>query len=1135
MSELREWLEGRGLGRYAETFERNDIDAIALGELTDRDLAELGVTLGHRRAILGAIRRGDGPGGVTTFLGSPSPASRVDDGQRRHVTVLFADVAGYTTLSERLDPESVHEVMSGCFSLMAERINRYEGTVTHYAGDGLMAVFGAPVAQEDHAARAAHTALDIQEAMADYGREVEERTGMPFRVRIALNTGLVVMTHLDTDARGRETALGDTVNLAARLQALAEAGEVYASERTRRHAGDREFEWAEAGIRTVRGRSAPVRAYRLVRRHRAPRRWPRLAGDAGLTPFIGRTHELEVLSAAWVSASAGAGRVVSVVGEAGLGKSRLLLEFTRRLSAGGGRFVVGTCFTYGGRTPFQPFLDVVRELCGIGDGEGPLAKAAIDARLRSLGLPVEDLAPYLHSLLSYDVENDVLGSLTPELIRHRTVQALTRLLLAQADARPLALIIEDAHWIDGATEEVVGALVERGHGHPLLLVLAYRPEYLNRWRGLANHAEVHLQPLPRVPGAAMVRALLLQPDVVNLPLTPLSPAQTLRVVRRILGGGEVAPELEQAILRRTDGNPLFVEALTRALLEAGAVTRRDGVLSLARPFDELDIPTSLQGVLLARVDRLPPDLRRTLRLAATIGRVFSVDVLTAASREPTAVRAHLARLRELGFISRTGQGRVNDYSFNHVLTQEAVYSTLLAATRAILHGAVGRALEDVQPNRIDENAEILARHFDEAKDHDRTVRYLVIANEKARRANAVVEASAHLLRVRELLQRLPPTPARQRTWIRLLCNNVIVLQLQFRYEECQTYLREALPVAESLGPDLEGIVLSRLGHMEWALCDLPRARSRVDRCLTIWGDGHNPKEFAATHVLLGWVKLLAGELTDIPRVARLALAGLRESFDLRWLVWTRSFASLGDMWMGRWTGAVAHAERGLSVAQEYDDTSLVSFALWTLGMAHAARGDLELALDAGARSVAAAPTPSDRSWAEAANGWFIARAGRPAEAIPALEQAVAANRSVRFVWGEVLANELAEAYLLAGRLEDARATLDETAARCAAGGMTLPGAIALRLTAEVEAVARDDADRGSRALDAYRHAIVALGSMRMRPELALAHAGLGRLLVQLHGTEAGSADLQTAQAIMRELGTRDVRQATALALPAPGG
>ena len=709
MSEIRRWLDDLDLGRYADVFELNDVDLDALGELSDDDLASLGVSLGHRRRILKAIREGGAPA-------RPAPR-RAAEGQRRHATVLFADVAGFTALSERLDPESVHSLMDGCVAILAEGIHRYEGTITQYAGDGTMALFGAPAAQEDHAARAAHAALDLQalaRRLRGRGRAAARRE---LRMRIGLNSGLVVVGHLGDDHRMDYTALGDTVNLAARLEQIAEPGEIYASERTRRQAGDG-FEWIDLG-----------RALRCAAR---ARRCPCTVSPRGGGRTRGRGCPSGPASPPWSGAATSRG-AHRRLGERGRGPG------ARRVDRRGGRAGQepaapgvhpppggGRRAARGGHLlhlrrehSFLPFLRIVRELCGVADADPePAAKKAIAARLDALGLASEITAPYLHNLLSYHGRRR--GLPVPDAGAGPPPDG-------QRAPRPARR--RGARGAPGRGHRG-RALDRQGHrgGHRRAGRRAGRPAdpaYAGLPAGVpqpvarrAYHDEVHLHPLPESGGSAMVRSILAKPYAANVALPPLTADQTLAVAQRILGEDAISPELEQLIVDRTEGNPLFVEELTQTLLEGGAVGPPRGDLPPLPPGRGAEIPPNLQGVLLARIDRLPEDLRATLRLAATIGRVFSPQVLAAASQDGSAVAAHLERLQELDFVHRVGPGPGGDYSFKHVLTQESVYSTLRRAEPRRLPRGGGARLRGALPDRLEENAEILARHFDEAGERE---------------------------------------------------------------------------------------------------------------------------------------------------------------------------------------------------------------------------------------------------------------------------------------------------------------------------------------------------------------------------------------------------------------------------------
>jgi len=423
------------------------------------------------------------------------------EGERKQVTVLFADVVGFSTLSERLDPEAVHSIMDGCFELLTRAVHRYEGTINQFTGDGIMALFGAPVTHEDHAIRALQAALAIQTDLAGYGDAVQRRFALPFQMRIGINTGTVVVGRIGDNLRMDYTAQGDTTNLAARLQQMAPPGAIWVGESSYRLASAA-FEWRPIGPILVKGRDTPAPTHELVGRRPARSRFD-VQAQRGLTRFVGRDLEFQQLLSCWTLAKQGRGQVVSVVGEAGLGKSRLIHEFKDRLSREGGLYLEGSCFAYGESVSYLPFIEVVKTFCGLeGLSQEAEAKRQIDGRLASLTLDPAAVTPYLQNLLAFTVDDPMFANLPSHLIRERTIAALKALLLAVAAECPLALIIEDVHWIDKATEEVVAALVDAMAAEPLLVILGYRPEYLHAWTSKAYHTHIPLsQPGRRGDGA----------------------------------------------------------------------------------------------------------------------------------------------------------------------------------------------------------------------------------------------------------------------------------------------------------------------------------------------------------------------------------------------------------------------------------------------------------------------------------------------------------------------------------------------------------------------------------------------------------------------------------------------------------
>jgi predicted ATPase len=578
-------------------------------------------------------------------------------------------------------------------------------------------------------------ALSIQADLTGYAETVQRRWRVPFQMRIGVNTGSVVVARIGDNLRMDYTAQGDTTNLAARLQQAASPGAIWVGESTHRVARGA-FDWRPIGSVTVKGRGAPVAAYELLGRSALRSRFEAQA-QRGLTRFVGRDAELRQLLAAWQTTRNGQGRVVSVVGEAGLGKSRLLHEFKALLAREEAQCLEGSCFAYGDSISYLPFVGVIKTLFGLdGIKTEDDAKRQIADGLATLELDLAGVAPYLHNLLTYTVEDEIFPKLPPHLVRERTVTALKTVLLGMAPRQPLVLIIEDVHWIDKATEEVVGALVEALPSVPLLLVLVYRPEYLHAWVTKAYHARIDLTRLARASGAEMVRAILHKPYASRVALHQLTAEQSSAVIQGLLGTTAIPPELDRFVVERTEGNPFFIEELTVSLLESGDLVPRNGGYALRRSLDTIDLPTTVQGVLLARIDRLTDELKSVLQVMAVIGRVFShallalaLDRASDADLDPT-----LLELQDLELIYPTGLAPQREYSFKHVLTQQAVYDGLLRPRRAALHERIGQSIEVLHRNRLEEQYELLAYHYSRSTNGDKAVEYLDFANRKAFRA-----------------------------------------------------------------------------------------------------------------------------------------------------------------------------------------------------------------------------------------------------------------------------------------------------------------------------------------------------------------------------------------------------------------
>jgi class 3 adenylate cyclase/tetratricopeptide (TPR) repeat protein len=1013
------------------------------------------------------------------------------EGERKQVTVLFADVAGFSTLSERLDPEAIHFIMDGCFDILTRHVHHYEGTINQFTGDGIMALFGAPITHEDHTVRALHAALDIQEAMRDYGDAVQRQWSVPFQMRLGLNTGTVVVGRIGDDLRMDYTAQGDTTNLAARMQQMAPSGDIWVADATYRVAPEA-FEWLALGAQGVKGKIESVPVYELRGRRDLHSRFDVLA-RRGLTPLVGRDTELAQILNAWDKAQQGHGQVVSIVGEAGLGKSRLLYEFKQRLLQQGVHCVEGTCFTYGESISYLPFLDVVQTLCDLEPNHSEVeAKQHIVHRLATLDLQPSAVAPYLHNLLSLQVEDEVFPKLTPELIRRRTVEALKTLVFAETHHQPLALVLEDVHWIDKATEEVLGTLVEAMADVPLLIVLVYRPAYVQSW---------------------IVQAIQTKAYAHQVHMAPLSMAQRTEMTQALLGA--IPTELEQLIVGKTDGNPLFVEELCRSLVESGALAQAADHYVLHAPLDALDIPTTLQGVLLARIDRLPEALKDMLQRAAVIGRIFTHSLLSQVVDSGTALEPLLEQLEKLEFIYPSSLAPQREYSFKHVLTRESVYQTLLRPRREAYHERVGKAIEALYPDRLEESYELLAYHYGRGGNSDKAVEYLELANRKAARANAMQEAKVAFDAAMTHLDALPDTPVNQQRRVTLLVNQGVVMLLLFRLPEYHDFLSRYESMALALdNPGLVGAFQGRIGFCRWSFGDFDRAIPILTQAASTCEAAGNAEDAGQAYCHLLWSHWCKANYEQVFATRGAFLRTTEGGFNLRWYLYVLTGASLASAYLGRWEDAVQEATKALRLGEEFADHGVMSFANITLANAYIYKGDVVRGLEHAEIAFEQAPTFADRVWIQGWLGWALCRSGELLRGIEMLEQGVSIQREAHFYASELFAPFLGEGYWMAGEYEQAMRTLKEHLAIVEPWGMRFQIGSAYRLLGELS-LQTDSRQAGFH----FERSIAVLSEINAENELALAYAGYGRLHAQQGDRVQARKYLTRALTIFERLGT----------------
>ena len=636
------------------------------------------------------------------------------EGERKQVTVLFADLSGFTSISERLDPEDVHGFMTRAFELMLAEVHRYEGTVNQFLGDGIMALFGAPIAHEDHGQRAVHAALGIRKALESYQDELQRTPEISFQVRQGLNTGLVVVGSIGSDLRMDYTAVGDTTNVAARLQQAADPGRIVISDATYRLVGGY-FYTRPLGELSVKGKAEPVPAWEVISARTARTRLE-VEAERGLTPFVGREQELRLLAESFDKAKAGQGQMVFLVGEPGIGKSRLLFEFRRHLGEDA-TWLEGHCVSFGRSIAFHPLIDLLKRNFRIEEGDtGVTIVEKIERGVLRLG---EDLRPtlsYLRFLLSIDPGDPAVLTIDPKKRRGEIFNALRRLTLRAAEVRPQVIVFENAHWMDQAMEEYLAFITDSLPTSRALLILTYRPGYAHPLGDRTYHTRIAL--------------------------TALSAAESAQMSLGMLGAETLPDEARALIVRKAEGNPFFIEEVVKALGEVGVLRQAGYRYVLAKRADEIVVPDTIQDVIMARIDRLEEAPKKILQLASVIGREFTRRLLDRIADTPGQNEACLRELKAIELIYEKSLFPEPAYLFKHGLTQEVAYNSLLVQRRRELHHRIGAAIEELYADRLAEQYEVLAYHFSRAEERMKALEYVLKAGDKAAQAYANREALA---------------------------------------------------------------------------------------------------------------------------------------------------------------------------------------------------------------------------------------------------------------------------------------------------------------------------------------------------------------------------------------------------------
>ena len=709
VGDIRAWLEDLDFGKYAEAFVANDVDLRALPHLTDEDLNDIGVSLGHRRVILAAASKLVDEPAIEIAARKPTPSAQAE---RRQLTVMFCDLVGSTAIAEKLDPEDLRTVIRTFQETCVAAVKRFEGFVAKYLGDGILIYFGYPQAHEDDAERAVRAGLAIVDALS--GVEMEQK----LQARIGVATGLVIAGDMVGEGVLEERAvLGETPNLAARLQALAEPNTVVIAPETHALVGET-FEFVDLGRHTLKGFTEPVRAWRMIGTRATESRFDAARGT-GHTGLVGRETEIALLEERWRQAKTGAGQVVLVSGEAGIGKSRITQVLRERIAEEPHLRLRYQCSPYYTNSVHYPFIAQLEHAARFDrDDDGDTKLDKLEALLSQSATGASQVVPLFAALLSLSVDRYPPLNYSPERQKRETIAALADQMVALAEKQPVLLVFEDVHWCDATSLEALGVMIDCIPNAAVLAVVSYRPEFEPPWVD-RDHTTV-------------------------LALSRLSTKQGADLVAKVTGGKTLPQEVLDQIVAKTDGIPLFVEELTKTVLEAGFLKAEDDAYVLDGPLPPLAIPATLQDSLTARLDRLS-SVKEIAQVGACIGREFTHELIAvvAPARE-NELQDALQQLVNSELVVRHGE----TWTFKHALVRDAAYESLLRSRRQQLHNSIANALEDQFADQVANEPEIIAHHYTEAGLNERAVPYWHAAGARAVARTAFLEAVSHLERSR---------------------------------------------------------------------------------------------------------------------------------------------------------------------------------------------------------------------------------------------------------------------------------------------------------------------------------------------------------------------------------------------------
>jgi class 3 adenylate cyclase/tetratricopeptide (TPR) repeat protein len=867
------------------------------------------------------------------------------EGERKHVTVMFCDLVGFTALSERLGPEKAYAIMDEVYEILIHKVHDYEGTVNEMTGDGIMALFGAPIALEDAPQRAIHSSYAIHIEMAKFSDRPKQEKEMtsPLKMRIGVHTGPVVVGSLGNDLRVEFKAVGDTVNLASRMENMAQPGTTYVTEETFKLT-EGFFQFEALGKRKVKGKQESVETYQVIGPSTRRTRFD-VSADRGLTPLNGRERELEILLDSFEHAKAGRGQAVSIVGEAGVGKSRLLYEFRKAVSSEDALFLEGRCLSYSRGVAFYPIIDILKANFDIRESDrDPEIKEKIKKGINIVKADEESTLPYLLELFSVTESGIDKFSLSPEGKKDRIIQAVKRITFKGSEIRPLILAYEDLHWMDNGSEDVLKNVLGSIPGARILMIFTFRPEFVHTWGGKSYHSQ--------------------------LTLNRLSNRESLAMATHLLGTEKIDRDLADLILGRTEGIPFFIEEFAKSLKALNIITRKDNKYYLTEKFSAKDvqevmIPSTIQDVIMARVDSLSESSKEILLIGSVMGREFNYTLIkTLTSLPEQELLSHISVLKDAELLYERGIYPETTFIFKHALTQEVVYDSILTKRKKNLHAQIGNAIEENFRDNLHEHYTILSEHYVTGDNYEKGAEYSKLAGKRNEKTASINEAIDYAKKQIFCLEKLPVTEDIQKKIIdartalglyivqlnypiaakeavapiidlsqkigykrRLPQIYVITGQYEFEVQEdfpkALNHFEEALKISQGEN-DILSLFFANysLGLALLLSCEFEKANDHLGKALEINVAANSLWGISTMKIFLSWVNLNNGK---IHIGCQLSVEGLRlaeESGD----IYSKSIAHINHGYALICKGSLIEAEEYLLKGNELCDK--INFFIW---------------------------------------------------------------------------------------------------------------------------------------------------------------------------------------------------------------